>query len=52
MYRDTVFETCIKQRTYIVEEKETFFTDKEKNNNSLNLDLDTICRLDENNTDL
>jgi hypothetical protein len=54
MYRDTVFEACIRQRTYIVEEGKVYFTDRRENDDYLDLDLnlDTTCRLDESNADL
>jgi hypothetical protein len=56
MYRDTVFEACIRQGIYIVEEGKAFFTNERETSDSpdlnLDLDLDIICRLDESNTDL
>jgi hypothetical protein len=48
---DIVFEACINQGTYIVEEK-SFFTNGRENSDSLNLDLDKTCRLDKSSAEL
>jgi hypothetical protein len=54
MYRNIVFEVYIRQRIYIIKEEKIFFIDRKENSNSLNLDLNlnTIYRLDKSNTDL
>jgi hypothetical protein len=52
IYRNTVFEACIRQETYIVKEGRAFFINREENDDSLDLDLDTTYRLDKSNADL
>jgi hypothetical protein len=49
---DVVFEARINQGSYIVKDSKAFFTNKGENSDSLDLDLDTTCRLDESNADL
>jgi hypothetical protein len=54
MYKNTVFKVCIKQRIYIVKEEKIFFINREKSDNSLNLNLDLniTYKLDKNNVNL
>jgi hypothetical protein len=52
MYKDTVFEVCIKQRIYIVKERKVYFINKKENNDFLDLNLDITYRLNKNNTNL
>jgi hypothetical protein len=37
-HKDVVFKAYIRQRTYIIKKGKSFFTNKGKNSNSLNLD--------------